>query len=125
VDERTIRTPGPDHPITIESNSQHLVISVAGQVIADTHNALDLREASYPVVHYIPRSDVNMRLLERSPHLTYCPYKGECSYYSIPAGGAKSVNAVWTYEDPYAAVAAIKEYVAFYPNRVDAITVSQ
>jgi uncharacterized protein (DUF427 family) len=125
MDERTIRTPGPDHPITIEKNSKHLVVSVAGQVIADTRNALDLREATYPVVHYIPRSDVNMDLLERTPHLTYCPYKGECSYYSIPAGGPKSVNAVWTYEEPYGAVAAIKDYVAFYPNRVDAVTVSQ
>jgi uncharacterized protein (DUF427 family) len=124
MDERTIRQPGPDHPITIEKNPQRLVVSVAGQVIADTRNALDLREASYPVVHYIPRSDVNMRLLERTQHLTYCPYKGECSYYSIPAGGPKSMNAVWTYDEPYAAVAAIKEYVAFYPNRVDSITVS-
>jgi uncharacterized protein (DUF427 family) len=123
MDERSIRKPGPDHPIIIEKNPNRMVVSVAGQVIADTQQALDLREASYPVVHYIPRSDVNMQLLERTSHLTYCPYKGECSYYSIPAGGTKSVNAVWTYEEAYHAVADIKEYLAFYPNRVDSFAV--
>ena len=123
MDERTIRKPGPDHPITIEENSSHLVVSVAGHVIADTHHALNLREANYPVVHYIPRSDVSMQLLQRTSHLTYCPYKGECAYFSIPVGGVKSVNAVWSYEEPYQAVAQIREYLAFYPNRVDSLAV--
>jgi uncharacterized protein (DUF427 family) len=123
MDERTIRKPGPDHPITIEKNPSHLVVSVAGHVIADTHHALDLREANYPVVHYIPRSDVSMPLLQRTTHLTYCPYKGECAYFSIPVGGVKSVNAVWSYEEPYHAVLDIKEYLAFYPNRIDSLAV--
>jgi uncharacterized protein (DUF427 family) len=82
---------------------------------------LTLREASLPPVQYIPREDVDMSLLSRSDHATYCPYKGECAYYSIPVGGHRSVNAVWTYEAPYADVAAIKGYLAFYPNRVDRI----
>jgi uncharacterized protein (DUF427 family) len=82
---------------------------------------LTLREASYPPVQYIPRRDVDAVLLERTDHATYCPYKGDCTYYSIPLGGERSVNAVWTYEAPYAAVAAIKDHVAFYPDRVDAI----
>lgn len=116
--------PGPDHPITIERSSERVVVRVAGQIVADTANALILREASYPPVPYIPRSDVNMAMLVRSEHATYCPYKGECAYYSIPAGGERSVNAIWTYEHPYAAVAEIKEYVAFYPNRVDSIAQS-
>src|SRR5438309_5208077 len=94
---------------------------VAGRVIADSRKALTLREANHPPVEYIPRKDVDFSQLERTDHATYCPYKGDCSYYSVPAGGKKSVNAVWSYEDPYPAVAQIKEYVAFYPDRVDEI----
>jgi uncharacterized protein (DUF427 family) len=118
---KPIKQPGPDHPITIQPNPRRIVVSVAGRVIADTRDALMLREATYPPVAYVPLKDVDVSLLERTSHATYCPYKGECSYYSIPAGGAKSVNAVWTYESPYAAVAQIKDHVAFYPDRVDEI----
>jgi uncharacterized protein (DUF427 family) len=116
-----IKIPGPDHPIAIAPNPARLVVTVAGRVVADTKAALTLREANYPPVQYIPRGDVDMALLERTDHATYCPYKGECGYYSIPAGGPRSANAVWTYENPYDAVAAIKDHVAFYPDRVDAI----
>jgi len=119
--EKQIKNPGPDHPISIQHNRDRVVVSVAGRVIADTQNALALREADYPAVQYIPRKDVDLTQLERTDHATYCPYKGDCSYYSIPAGGEKSVNAVWTYEDPYPAVAQIKGYVAFYPDKVDEI----
>ena len=118
------KIPGPDHPITVERNPAHITVTVGGTVIADTREALSLREASYPPVQYIPRKDVNMSLLERTQHHTYCPYKGECSYYSIPGGGAKSVNAVWTYEAPYEAVAQIRDCLAFYSDRVDAIEVA-
>jgi uncharacterized protein (DUF427 family) len=120
---RTKKLPGPDHPITIEKNPARIVVSIAGRVIADTRDALTLREASYPGVLYIPRKDVDMALLERTDHATYCPYKGDCAYYSIPLGGARSANAVWTYEVPFAAVAEIKDHLAFYPDRVDAIEV--
>jgi uncharacterized protein (DUF427 family) len=120
---RTVKIPGPDHPITIEHNASHIVVKLAGKVIADTRDALTLREASYPPVQYIPRKDVDLSLLERTNHETYCPFKGEASYYSIPVGGERSVNAVWTYEAPFEAVAGIKEYVAFYPDRVDSIEV--
>jgi uncharacterized protein (DUF427 family) len=119
--EKARKIPGPDHPITIEHNPAHITVTVGGQVIADTRAALMLREASYPAVAYIPRKDVNMSLLERTQHSTYCPYKGDCSYYSIPGGGARSVNAVWTYEAAYPAVAEINGYLAFYPDRVDKI----
>ena len=119
--EKQIRIPGPDHPISIERNPARVVVSVAGQVIADTRNALTLREADYSPVQYIPREDVDLSQLERTDHATYCPYKGDCGYYSVPAGGKKSVNAVWSYDDPYAAVAQIREHVAFYPDRVDQI----
>lgn len=118
---RPIRTPGADHPITIEPNRSRVTVTVAGRTIADTRMALTLREAAYPPVLYIPRQDVDMTLLERTNHASYCPYKGEAAYYSIPAGGEQATNAVWTYEQPYDAVAAIKDHLAFYPSRVGSI----
>jgi len=118
---RAKKLPGPNHPITIEPNRMHVVVSVAGRIVADTRDALTLREASYPPVQYIPRKDINMSLLERTSHATYCPYKGDCAYYRIPLGGKRSNNAVWSYEQPFPAVAEIKDYLAFYPDRVDSI----
>jgi len=120
---KPIKIPGPDHPISVERNSGRVVISVAGRVIADTREALTLSEAHYPAVEYIPRKDVDMTLLARSDRSTYCPYKGDASYFSIPLGGERSIDAVWTYETPYAAVAGIKDHLAFYPDRVDTIEI--
>jgi uncharacterized protein (DUF427 family) len=119
-----MRLPGPDHPITIEMSRSHVVVSVAAVQIVNSSHALVLREASYPAVLYIPRKDADMSLLARTNHSTCCPYKGDCSYYSIPAGGAKSVNAVWTYEKPYEAVAQIEGHLAFYPDRVDSMVIT-
>ena len=118
---KTIRIPGPDHPITITPNPARVVVKVGGRVLADSRAALTLQEAAYPPVLYLPRADVDMAQLERTAHATYCPYKGDCAYYSIPAGGERAVNAVWTYEQPYDAIAAIGGHVAFYPDRVDSI----
>ena len=119
--EKQIQIPGPDHLISIERNPAHVVVSVAGRVIADTRNALTLREATYPPVQYFPPEDVDFSQLEPTDHVTYCPYKGDCNYYSIPAGGKKSINAVWSYEDPLPAAGHIRGHVAFYPERVDEI----
>ena len=119
--DKPIKVPGPDHPISIDANPSRVVVTVGEKIIADSRGALTLREASYPPVHYIPRRDVDMAALTRSQHTTYCPYKGDASYYSIPAGGDRSLNAVWTYETPFKAMARIKNYVAFYPDRVDEI----
>jgi len=119
--EKQIKLPGPDHPISIQRNPAHVVVSVAGRLVADTRNALTLCEADYPPVQYIRREDVDLSQLERTDHATYCPYKGDCNYYSVLAGGKKSVNAVWAYENPYPAVGQIKGHVAFYPDRVDEI----
>jgi uncharacterized protein (DUF427 family) len=118
---KTIKIPGPDHPITIERNFKRVIVSIGGTILADSRDALILREAGYPAVQYIPRKDVDMALLERTAHATYCPYKGDCAYFSIPLGGERAINAVWTYEAPYDAVAAIRNHLAFYPERVDAI----
>lgn len=121
MNAKPMKVPGPDHPITLSPNDQRIVVTVAGRVIADTRAAVVLNEAGYPPVQYIPREDVDMSQLERTAHSTYCPYKGDASYYSIPAGGDRSANAVWTYENPYPAVIQIKDHVAFYPSRVDKI----
>jgi uncharacterized protein (DUF427 family) len=118
---KPIRHPGPEHPITVEHNPARIVVTLGGRVIADTTEALTLRESTYPAVQYIPRKDVDMSLLERTDHASYCPFKGDAAYYSIPLGGERAANAVWTYEAPYDAVGAIREHLAFYPNRVDAI----
>ncbi len=122
MSDRPIKQPGPDHPITIESNPSRVVVSVAGQTIADTHSALSLREAGYAPVQYIPLADVDQSLLLASEHTSYCPFKGDASYFSVPAGGDRSDNAVWVYREPYAAVAEIRDHLAFYPDRVDSIT---
>ena len=117
--DKPIRQPGPDHPIRIERNPARITVTVDGQVIADTRNALTLWESNYPPVQYIPFSDVDTGQLRRTNHYTYCPYKGDCSYYTVLVGGPRTVNAVWTYDGPYDAVAAIKGRLAFYPHRVD------
>jgi uncharacterized protein (DUF427 family) len=118
---RSIKIPGPDHPISIAPNPQRVVVKAGGRVVADTRAALTLREAAYPAVQYIPRKDVDMSLLQPTAHASYCPYKGDSAYYSIPAAGERGTNAVWTYASPHAAVAAIQDHLAFYPDRVDAI----
>jgi uncharacterized protein (DUF427 family) len=118
---KEIRIPGPDHPITISPAEAKVRVTVAGRIVAESARALRLEEKGYPPVYYLPRDDADMGLLVRTTHYSYCPYKGDCTYYSIPIGGAKSEYAVWTYEKPYEAVAGIKEHLAFYPTRVDAI----
>jgi uncharacterized protein (DUF427 family) len=119
MSEKPIRIPGPDHPITITRNPGRVVVKVGGKTLADSHNALTLRESFYPPVQYIPRADVDMALLERTDHATYCPYKGDCSYFSVPSGGERLLNAIWSYEAPYDAMSAIKEHLAFYPDRFE------
>ena len=119
--DKPIKIPSADHPIAVEPTPERVVVTVAGRVLADSARALTLREAAYPPVQYIPRSDVDMGLLRRTDHTTYCPYKGDRSYFSITAAGERGVNAVWTYEAPFGAVAAIADHLAFYPDRVDAI----
>ena len=121
TNDKPIKIPSPDHPITIERNPSRVVVTSGGTVIADTHDALTLREARYPAVFYIPQADVDMTRLESTSHTTYCPYKGDCSYFSIPSAGERGENAVWMYGNPYAAVDSIRGYLAFYPERVDSI----
>ena|SRR5579872_5578456 len=116
-----MKLPGPDHPITIEPAPKRVRVIFNGEVIAESAHALILREASLRPVAYIPRTDADMRFFTRTAHATHCPYKGDAAYYSLAAGGNVAENAVWTYETPFPAVAAIKEHLAFYPDRVDRI----
>ncbi len=113
-----MKLPGPDHPITITANPKRIRVTAGGVVIADTTHALTLKEASYPAVQYVPRSDANMALLQRTERTTHCPYKGDASYYSIKAGDKVLDNAIWTYETPFPAMQGIKDYLAFYPDKV-------
>lgn len=112
-------TPGPDHPITIEPTGQRVTVTAGNQVIARTDNALTLREASYPPVQYLPLDDVDRSALRPTDHETYCPYKGEASYFTVTTPDGELDNVIWTYEQPYEAVAEIGGHVAFYPDRVD------
>jgi uncharacterized protein (DUF427 family) len=119
--QESIMEPGPNHPIKIEPNPKRVRVLFNGRVVAQTDRALILREANYPPVQYIPREDADLSLLERTTQKSHCPYKSDAAYYTIRAGGLTAENAVWTYENPFPAVAAIKGHLAFYPNRVDAI----
>jgi uncharacterized protein (DUF427 family) len=115
---RTPKLPGPDHPITIEPSSAHIVVKVGDTVVADTTNALLLREANYPPIPYLPLSDIDGELLQSSDTSTYCPYKGDASYYSLRAGDAVIEDALWFYDEPYEAVGEIAGHAAFYADKV-------
>ncbi len=116
-----MKEPGPDHPITLTDNPHRIRVVLGGFIVAETTKALTLQEATLPPVQYIPRSDVRMDLLDRTDHASHCPYKGDASYFTVTAGGLVRENAVWSYEAPFPAVAQIREHLAFYPDRVDAI----
>jgi uncharacterized protein (DUF427 family) len=115
---REIKTPGPDHPIVIEKNPERVVVRVGDQVVADTTAALALREADYPAVQYIPLADVDQAFLKETDTSTYCPYKGDASYYTLVTAGGELTDVIWTYREPYPAVAEIAGHVAFYPDKV-------
>ncbi len=116
---RPHKTPGPDHSITVQETSAHVVIRSGPVVIAKTDRALELREASYPSVFYVPLEDIDRDLLRPSDLHTWCPYKGEASYYDIVDGNRTDLAAAaWYYDDPFPAVASIKGHVAFYTDRV-------
>jgi uncharacterized protein (DUF427 family) len=118
-----MKLPGPDHPIAIEKQTGRVRVTYNGRVIADTTDALVLKEASLRPVLYLPRADAQTTLFERSPHKTHCPYKGDASYYTIRVDGKVSENAIWSYEQPFPAMVEITDRIAFYPERVDGIEV--
>ena len=116
---RTELTPGPDHPITVTPTGHRVTVSVGGVTVAETDAALTLQEASYPAVQYIPIGDLDPAALRSSDTTTHCPYKGDASYYDLAVRGTTQSDTVWVYTEPHAAVADIKDHVAFYPDRVE------
>jgi len=111
--------PTEAHPITVEPTGKHVTVRVNGDVVADTDNALTLQESTYPAVQYIPLTDV-VAELRPSDTETYCPYKGDASYYHVVTQGGETVDdAIWTYEKPHPAVGQIAGHVAFYPDKAD------
>ena len=106
----------PEHRITTKPAGVRVQVKLKGEVIADSRDALVLQESRYPPVYYVPRKDVKMERLARTSHSTHCPFKGDASYFSLVNGPE---NAVWSYENPYDEVAAIREHLAFYPDKVD------
>lgn len=118
---REPKIPGPDHPITIEATGARVVARVGAHVVADTIRALTLREANYPPVQYIPLADVDQTLLASSDTLTYCPYKGDASYFTIALPEGPLADAIWSYREPYDSVAPIADHVAFYADRVEVV----
>lgn len=114
---REHKIPGPDHPITVSPHAGRVTVRVGGALVADTTAALSLQEADYPAVFYIPREDVEASHLERTETGTYCPYKGDASYFSVRAADGELVeDAIWSYEKPYPEVGQIAGHVAFYPQ---------
>lgn len=107
----------PDHAIRIEPAGKRVIVEIGGAKLADTAKALVLREAAYRPVYYFPRSEVDMSLLRRTDHSTWCPFKGAASYFSIGDDPALD-NAVWSYEDPFEECGAIEDCLAFYSDRV-------
>ena len=119
-----MKQPGPDHPIAIRPEPRRVRVLVAGVAVADTRAALRLEEAQYPAVFYVPRVDIRASCFVASARTSHCPYKGEAGYFDLAVDGTLRRDAVWTYESPYPAVAAIRDHVAFYPDRVDAIEIT-
>ena len=120
--EKKVLVPGPDHPITVSPATTTVTVRWGDRVIAKTDDALVLQESTYRPVYYLPLEAVDAEVLEPSTHQTYCPYKGDASYYSLTAAEQGSENAVWTYLAPYESVAEIAGRVAFYPDRVEITT---
>lgn len=117
---RPVLEPTAEHPITINPTGKHVVVRINGEVVADTHDALQLQESTYAAVQYIPYKDVVRDVLTRTDTSTYCPFKGDAAYYSVTTAAGDTVeDAIWFYEQPYPAVAAIAGHVAFYPDKAD------
>jgi uncharacterized protein (DUF427 family) len=106
--ETAMAEPGSDHPITITPNPNRVRVVLGGVIVAETTRALTLKEADLPPVQYIPREDVRMDLFDRTHHASHCPHKGDATY-------------AWSYEQPYPAAEPIRDCLAFYPSKVDAI----
>ena len=108
----------PDHSVSVEPMKGRVRVTRGGLVLADSENALILREANYPPVIYVPRSDVSMEALEPNPKTTHCPFKGDAEYFDITGGGEPIAGGAWSYATPFDEVSEIEGHLAFYPEHV-------
>ena len=120
-----MKTPGPDHPITLSTDGPRMRVRYANHVIADSARAVRLSEADYPPVVYFPREDVETGFLSKTEKTTQCPYKGDATYYSAFINSDLLENVAWSYEDPYPAVEQIRGLIAFYSDRVEVYPVTE
>ncbi len=118
-----MKIPGPDHPISVTPAQTRWRVHFAGHVIADSDRALVLKESTYPAVVYFPREDVSMEYFARTERSTHCPFKGDASYYTVLMDGQFAESGVWSYEDPFPAMAGIAGYLAFYPDKFEVYAV--
>jgi uncharacterized protein (DUF427 family) len=119
TEKDVVKIPGPDHLITIEPATERVMVRAGDRVVADTKAALVMREATLPPVYYIPMADVDQSAIARSDHATFCPYKGDASYYNVETGDGMIANAIWEYLEPYESVDKITGHVAFYRHLVE------
>lgn len=120
MNQRPIHLPTDEYPITVTPTGRRVTVRIGGEIIADSANALTLQESNHPAVQYIPLADVKTELLTRTLTASYCPFKGDAAYYSVTTAGGQTVaDVIWTYEQPFPAVAPIAGHVAFYPDKAD------
>ena len=113
----------PDYRVDFEQTAKRVRVRLGGQTVADSTDARIMLETRHTPVYYLPRADVRMDLAERTDHESFCPFKGEASYWTLVVGDQSAENAMWSYEQPFAEVAGIRDYMAFYGDRVDALCV--
>lgn len=107
-------------PPRLEDTSKHIQVIFNGIAIADTRRAKRVLETSHPPVYYIPPEDIQMEYLMPTPGSSFCEWKGQAIYYTIKVGDKQIEQAAWYYPQPVPEFVSIQNYVAFYPNRMDA-----
>lgn len=107
----------------MEPTPVHIVISLAGAVVADTSQALRVLETSHPPVYYLPSDDFAAGVLRASTRTSYCEFKGVASYVDLVSGDRVERDAGWFYPKPSPGYEGLVDHVAVYPGRVDRATV--
>ncbi len=107
-------------PPAVVACERRVRIELGGQALADSGRALRVLETSHPPTIYIPVSDVCEELVDLSRALsTWCEFKGAARYVDAVVGGRRTQSVGWTYPNPSAAYAGLRNHISFYPGRVD------
>lgn len=124
--QRIVPGPGQEsvwdypRPPRLEDVPSHVQVVFNGVVIADTHGAKRVLETSHPPTFYLPPADIRMEYLRPVSNQSFCEWKGQARYYTVAVGDQVEHAAAWYYPHPTAPFAAITNYVAFYPSRMEA-----